>query len=558
MRPPVALRIVRAVVLAVPLALAPALATAGPLDATVFIRVKGQLRGEIQHAWKETVEIADVEIANGSGFVISPGGHVLTNHHVVRGGERVIEKDGRALTVAVEVTGIEVLFPSDGTRLDARLEAVDPQMDLAVLSVPAVDLPYVRLGDSDALFPGQPVQVIGFPLGRAVDVGRSAAQDAVPQATVSRGSVAAVRTGDEGDARYIQTDAVVQPGSSGGPMVDEQGYAIGVIRMAIARRSGVAFAIPVNRVKDFLEQNGLDRVFPARRGRLGAPESFPSKGIRLRVPEAFEDASPTRLRIEWQPSDEVGLLVERVATPLGVSDLEGALLEGRDLPGLVAGRVVSSRRDRLAGRAALLGTARGSGSNGSALEMIYAVLDLGREKVIARYLGPPDLVAFNRSIFQGSLASLEADPLLLAEVAPNNRPELQPVSLHESGRIALSWSGWLGEPSELGTCPTLPSPDGVLALSPVGDFTVSVRLASWRAPAPAPADALTACAARADGYVVKRDRLGVASLIRGTFLWSVGRLWAVEIEAPAAKEPFVREGFTRWLAELTREAEIAP
>lgn len=548
----------RAVLRALPLALAPALVEAGALDATVFIRVKGQLRGEIQHAWKETVEVRDVEIANGSGFVISPGGHVLTNHHVVRGGERVIEKDGRAVTVSVEVTGIEVLFPSDGTRLDARLEAVDPQMDLAVLSVPAVDLPYVRLGDSDALFPGQPVQVIGFPLGRAVDVGRSVAHDAVPQATVSRGSVAAVRTGDEGDARYIQTDAVVQPGSSGGPMVDEQGYAIGVIRMAIARRSGVAFAIPVNRVKDFLEQNGLDRVFPARRGRLGPLESFGLKGIRLRVPEAFEDASPARLRIEWRPSDEVGLYVERVATPLGVSDLEGALLQSSDLPGLVAGRMVSSRRDRLAGRAALLGTARGNGSDGGALEMIYAVLDLGREKVIARYLGPPDLVAFNRSIFQGSLASLEADPLLLAEVAANNQPELPPVSLHESGRMAGHWPGWLAEPSDLWTCVALPVPEGVLALSPTGDFTVAVRLASWRAPAPAPAEALAACSARADGYVVRRQRLGVASLVRGTFLWSVGRLWAVEIEAPADKEPFVREEFVRWLAELTRQAEIAP
>jgi S1-C subfamily serine protease len=552
------LRIVRAVVLAVSLALAPAVAGATPLDATVFIRVTGQLRGEIQHAWKETVEIPDVEIANGSGFVISPGGHVLTNHHVVRGGERVIEKDGRPLTVAVEVTGIEVLFPSDGTRLHARIEAVDPQLDLAVLLVPAVDLPYVRLGDSDALFPGQPVQVIGFPLGRAVDVGRSAANDAVPQATMSRGSVAAVRTGDEGDARYIQTDAVVQPGSSGGPMVDEQGYAIGVIRMAIARRSGVAFAIPVNRVKDFLEQSGLDRVFPSRRGRLGPLESFPGKGIRLRVPEGFEDASRARLRIEWRPGDEVALLVERVATPLGLSDLEGALLESRDLPGLVAGRVASSRRDRLAGRAALLGTARGSGRDGAPLEMIHAVFDLGREKVIARYVGPPDLVAFNRSVFQGSLASLEADPLLLAEVAPNHRPELQPVSLHESGRIALSWSGWLGEESELTTCPTLPAPDGVLALSPTGDYTVSVRLASWRGPAVAPAEALAACSAPADGYLVRHERLGVTSLIRGTFLWSVGRLWAIEMEAPAEKEPIVREGFARWAAEVMRAAEAAP
>jgi hypothetical protein len=88
----------------------------------------------------------------------------------------------------------------------------------------------------------------------------------------------------------------------------------------------------------------------------------------------------------------------------------------------------------------------------------------------------------------------------------------------------------------------------------VGDFTVSLRLASWRGPAPAPAEALAACSARAGRYVARRERLGVASLIRGTFLWSVGRLWAVEIEAPAAKEPLVRDAFAAWLADLIRGA----
>jgi S1-C subfamily serine protease len=546
---------VRAAAIVLAAALAPGWAeAAGALDATVFVRVTGQLRGEIQHAWKETVELRDLEVATGSGFAISPGGYLLTNQHVIAGGEQVIEHDGRAIKVDVEVTGIEVVFPADGRRLDARVEAVDPELDLAVLSVPALDLPYVPLGDSDALVPGQPVQVIGFPLGRALDVGKAERHEGVPQASVSRGSVAAVRAGDEGDARYIQTDAVVQPGSSGGPMVDEQGYAVGVIRMGLARRSGVAFAIPVNRIKDFLEQSGLDRVFPARRARLGPLESFPIKGIRLRVPEAFEDASPARLRIEWRPANDVGLLVDRVATPLGLGEIEAALVGGGDLAGLVSGAGAPGRRDRLAGRAAVLGSARGNSPEGAPLEMLYAVVDLSREKVVARYVGPPDLVAFNRSVFQASLASLEADPLLTAEVSSTSRPELQPVSLHESGRIALAWPGWHGEPSELETCPSLPAPDGVLALSPVGDFTVSLRLASWRGPAPAPAEALAACAARAGGYVARRERLGVASLIRGTFLWSVGRLWAVEIEAPAAKEPLVRDAFAAWVADLVRGA----
>ena len=109
------------------------------------------------------------------------------------------------------------------------MEAVDADLDLAVLSVPGSDLPFLGLGDSDALGPGQPVQVVGFPLGRAVEVGRPvtrrhrAAAHGEPR---SRRRPA--RSAEEGDARYIQTDAAVHPGSSGGPMLDEQGYAVGV------------------------------------------------------------------------------------------------------------------------------------------------------------------------------------------------------------------------------------------------------------------------------------------------------------------------------------------
>jgi S1-C subfamily serine protease len=73
--------------------------------------------------------------------------------------------------VKVNVTRIEVDFPSDGTRLEARVDATDPDLDIALLSVSGSDLPYFALGDSDALSPGQPVKVIGFPYGQAVEVG---------------------------------------------------------------------------------------------------------------------------------------------------------------------------------------------------------------------------------------------------------------------------------------------------------------------------------------------------------------------------------------------------
>jgi hypothetical protein len=323
--------------------------------------------------------------------------------------------------------------------------------------------------------------------------------------------------------------------------------------MAMAKRSGVAFAIPVNRVKDFLEQSGLDRVFPARRATLGALESFEGKGVRLRVPDAFEDLSRSRLRIEWRPPDEVGLRVDRVATPLTPSDLEGALLESRDLAGLVGGRVVSSRRDRLGGRPAALGTARGNGPDGAPLEMIYAVVDLAREKVVARYLGPPHHVAFNRSVFQASLASLEVDPLLVAEVSATVRPTLHPLAL-SAGPPEGPWPGWRVEPSSEVPCGELPPPDDVTGFSPAGDYTVNVRVSTWRSPSFSAEQALAACRGRERWFRLRVDRLGAASMLQGTFVAAPGALWRIELDVPVDKEAFVRDAFIAW-AETLRPME---
>ena len=525
-----------------------------PTEATVFIRVFGELRGEFQHAWKETVEVRDVEVATGSGFVVSPGGYVLTNHHVVAGDQRVIRREGREVRVQVEVTRIEVVFPGDGTRLDARVEATDPDVDLAVLSVAGAGLPFIGLGDSDALRPGQPIEVMGYPLGRAVDVGRSSRADAVLQPTVSRGTVAALRTGEEGDARYIQTDAAVHPGSSGGPMLDEEGYAVGVIRMALGRRSGLAFAIPINRVKDFLQSSGHDRVFPARRLTLGPPQSFEGKGLRLRLPDAFEDGSRSRLRLEWAPPEEVAFRLERVATPLALTDVEAAVTSGRDFPGFGSGSAAGSRHSRLGGRPAVLGSARGSSPEGEPLALAYAIVDLGREKVVARYVGPPGQIAFNRSVFADSLESLEADPLLTAEVSAAAPPVLARLTPpHPAAPAGAFPPGWHLEPAESSACPGLPPPEAAVALSPEGDFTVSVRVGYWRLPGPPRDQALAACGATREFYTLRDDRLGVTRAVEGSFVSRADGLWGLEMETPMAKRPFVRDVFRAWVEWIGRE-----
>jgi S1-C subfamily serine protease len=530
-------------------------------EATVFIRAIGVVHAERQQPWKESRETRDVEFATGSGFVVSPAGYLLTNHHVVSGDDLTLERDGRPLRVKLEVQRIEVVFPADGTRLEARVLASDPDLDLAVLAVNGAGLPTIELGDSDAVSPGQPVQVIGFPLGRSVEVGRPESADVVPDPTVSRGTVAALRASDAGESRYIQTDASVHPGSSGGPMLDEHGYAVGVVRMALRRSSGLAFAIPINRVKDFLESNGLDRVFPTRRLTLGPVQSFDQKRVRLRVPDRFDDSSRSRLRLEWQPPEEVAFVLDRVHTPLPLTELEAAVVSGRAFPGFASSAPTAGRSLRLGGRPALMGWARGSApsSEGEPLELGYAIVDLGKEKVVARYFGPVGHVAFNRATFAGSLQSLEADPMLTDEVVAPVSAVLEPASLAgASAPPVLIPRGWYREPIEASSCRDLQAPDAAMAASPEGDFTVSFRAAWWRSPGVGPEQALAACgpphvAGDPASYAIRQDRLGVTRSLEGSFAGHAGGLWQLEMEAPASKQPALRELFQAWLAAMAAQ-----
>ena len=176
----------------------------------------------------------------GSGVVIAPDGYVLTNSHVVRAGHKI------------EVT------LQDGRAHEGRILGDDPHSDLALVQVPESGLPTAELGDSSTLRVGQLVIAIGNPLGF--------------QASVTAGVISALgRTLRAETGRLIenviQTDAALNPGNSGGPLVDSRGHVIGINTAIIAGSQGICFAIPVNTAKWVVSQ--LIRDGRVRRAYLG-------------------------------------------------------------------------------------------------------------------------------------------------------------------------------------------------------------------------------------------------------------------------------------------------
>ncbi len=177
----------------------------------------------------------------GSGVVVSTGGYVLTNHHVVEGADE-----------------IEVAL-HDGKKLLAKVVGTDPETDLAVLRVSAENLPAISFGSSDALRVGDVVLAIGNPF----NLGH----------TVTSGIVSALGRSGLGMAtfeNFIQTDAAINPGNSGGALIDAGGNLVGINTLIISQTGsagGIGFAIPVSTAKMVLEQ--IIRTGGVTRGWIG-------------------------------------------------------------------------------------------------------------------------------------------------------------------------------------------------------------------------------------------------------------------------------------------------
>jgi S1-C subfamily serine protease len=177
--------------------------------------------------------------STGSGFFINAQGQILTNFHVVSGSEQ--------LTVTT----------SDKKNYKARLLDKDPSNDLALIQIdakPGMNIPFLRLGDSDKVQIGQKVLAIGNPFGL--------------EGTLTTGIVSSLsRTiGDENGRELegmIQTDASINPGNSGGPLLDSQGNVIGINTAIYGAQGsiGIGFAMPINRARELVEAFSSGRKY---------------------------------------------------------------------------------------------------------------------------------------------------------------------------------------------------------------------------------------------------------------------------------------------------------
>ena len=249
----------------------------------------------------------------GSGFVIDPSGIVVTNAHVIG-----------------DANDIQVIF-SDGTRLKAEIVGKDAKVDLAVLRVKSdKPLPFVPFGDSDAMRPGDWVIAIGNPFGLG--------------GSVSAGIVSARGRNIESGPydNYIQTDAAINKGNSGGPLFNMNGEVIGINTAILSPTGGsvgIGFAVPSGNASPVIEQ--LREFGETRRGWLGVRiqnvDDATAEALGLGTPRGALVAGVD----DKGPSRPAGIEVGDVIVKFDGREVK----ESRDLPRIVASTPVGKAVD---------------------------------------------------------------------------------------------------------------------------------------------------------------------------------------------------------------------
>jgi len=253
----------------------------------------------------------EVPRGEGSGFILSADGYVMTNAHVVEG----------ATEVYVTLT--------DKREFKAKIVGADERTDVALVKIEASGLPLLRIGDVSRLRVGEWVVAIGSPFGL--------------DNTVTAGIVSAKQRETGSDVPFIQTDVAVNPGNSGGPLINIRGEAVGInsqILSPVGSFVGISFAIPIDeamRVADQLKATG--RVV---RGYLGiAPTDVPRElAEEYGLNKGKAKGAFVRQVVPGAPADKVGIQPGDVVLSVNGKPVEGAVELRRTLAALKPGSSV--------------------------------------------------------------------------------------------------------------------------------------------------------------------------------------------------------------------------
>jgi len=224
------------------------------------------------------------EIGGGSGFIISSDGYVVSNAHVVR---------DPLSKYTVSLTG--------GKKYEATVVALDDVLDIALLKINEINLPFLSFGDSSQLRLGQSVVAIGNALGEF----RNTVSTGIVSG-LSRSITARDGRNTENLDNLIQTDAAINPGNSGGPLIDLYGKVIGVNVAVAGNSQNIGFAIPVNLIQDSLESMKIN-------GRVIRP----FMGIRY-IPVTPELQETNKLAVDH------GVLIVKGSTPSELAVIPGS------------------------------------------------------------------------------------------------------------------------------------------------------------------------------------------------------------------------------------------
>ena len=272
-------------------------------DAVVFVKVAvktGEQYNNLPPMFRYFFNIPEEQRLSGSGVIVRPDGYIVTNNHVIAGASEI------------EVT------LNDNKVYPAEIIGTDPATDVALIKIDAEDLPVVPFGDSEALRLGEWVLAIGSPLGENL------------RGTITAGIVSAKGRsipGSDGEFKiesFIQTDAAVNPGNSGGALVNKKGELVGInsaIISATGSYSGYSFAIPSNMVKKIVSD--MIDFGSVQRARLGIVMSPVSQEIADKMKLSSLEGVYIVEVAEGSAADKAGLKEGDVITKIDDFKIKG-------------------------------------------------------------------------------------------------------------------------------------------------------------------------------------------------------------------------------------------